>query len=56
MGRRRNGLGEGCPRQAEGPFERPIGILTRKQAEPSLPAREFVDLLVAPLKARTRHA
>lgn len=35
---------------AEGPFERPIGILTRKQAELSLPARKFIDLLLAPLK------
>jgi len=37
----------------EGPFERPIGLLTRKRAELSLPGRKFLDLLVAPLKART---
>ena len=39
-----------------GPFERPIGILTRKRAELSLPARKFIDLLIAPLKARTPHS
>jgi len=36
---------------SEGPFERPIGMITRKRAELSLPARKFIDLLVAPLKA-----
>ena len=41
---------------AGGPFERPIGILTRKQAELSLPARKFIDLLVTPLKAHTSHS
>ena len=41
---------------AEGPFERPIGMLTRKRAELSLPARKFIDLLVTSFKARTRHA
>jgi len=30
-----------------GPFERPIGILTRKRAELSLPAQKFIELLVA---------
>ena len=39
----------------EGPFERPIGLLVRKRAELSLPARKFLDLLAAPLKARTPH-
>ena len=39
-----------------GPFERPIGILTRKRAELSLPARKFIDLLIAPLKAHAREA
>ena len=38
----------------EGPFKRSIGILTRKRAELSLPARKLVELLVAPLKTRTR--
>ncbi len=33
---------------AEGPFDRPIGILTRKRAELSLPARKLIDLLVPP--------
>ncbi len=32
---------------AEGPFERTIGIITRKRAELSLPARKFIDLLTA---------
>ena len=41
---------------AEGPFERPIGMLTRKRAELSLPAQKFIDLLVAPLKTRTSHS
>jgi DNA-binding transcriptional LysR family regulator len=41
---------------AGGPFERPIGILTRKQAELSLPARKFIELLLTPLKARTSHS
>ena len=30
---------------AEGPFERPIGLLVRKRAELSLPAQKFVELL-----------
>ena len=33
---------------ADGPADRAIGLLTRKRAELSLPARKFVDLLVAP--------
>lgn len=37
---------------AEGPFERPIGMITRKRAELSLPARTFIHLLVAPLTGR----
>jgi DNA-binding transcriptional LysR family regulator len=37
---------------AGGPFERPIGLLTRRRAELSLPARKFIALL----KARTLHA
>ncbi len=41
---------------AEGPFERPIGLLVRKRAELSLPARKFIDLLVAPFKARSSHS
>ena len=41
---------------AEGPFERPIGILTRKRAELSVPARTFIDLLVASLKGRAGHS
>jgi DNA-binding transcriptional LysR family regulator len=36
---------------AEGPFERTIGIITRKRAELSLPALKFIDLLITPLKA-----
>jgi DNA-binding transcriptional LysR family regulator len=40
----------------EGPFERPLGLLTRKHVELSLPARKFIDLLVAPFKARRRRA
>lgn len=32
--------------------DHPIGLLTRKRAELSLPARKFIDLLVAPFKAR----
>lgn len=36
---------------AEGPFKRPTGILTRKRAELSLPARKFIDLLITPPKA-----
>ena len=40
----------------EGPFERPIGLLTRKRAEVSLPARKFIDLLIAPLKTHTPHS
>lgn len=39
----------------EGPFERPIGLLVRKRAELSLPARKFIDLLVTRSKLRTRH-
>ena len=35
---------------AEGPFERPIAMITRKRAELSLPARKFMELLAAPLK------
>lgn len=38
---------------AGGPFERPIGMLTRKRAELSLPARKFIDLLTA---SKTRSA
>ena len=41
---------------AGGPFERPIGILTRKRAELSLPARKFIDLLAAPLKTSPSHS
>src|SRR3989338_4316394 len=41
---------------ADGPAYRPIGLLTRKRAELSLPARKFIDLLVAPFKARTSHS
>jgi len=41
---------------AEGPFERPIGLLVRKRAELSLPARKFIDLLVTPSKRPARHA
>lgn len=41
---------------AEGPFERPIGLLVRKRAELSLPARKFIDLLVTRSKVLTRHA
>ncbi len=41
---------------AEGPFERTIGIITRKRAELSLPARKFIELLIAPVKARARRA
>ncbi len=33
----------------EGTFERPVGILTRKRAELSLPARKLIELLTAPL-------
>ena len=40
---------------AEGPFERPIGLLTRKRAELSVPARTFIDLLVPP-KGRIGHS
>ena len=40
----------------EGPFERPIGMLTRKRAEVSLPTRKFIELLTAPLNAHTRHS
>ncbi len=40
----------------EGPFEHSVGILTRKRAELSLPARKFIDLLVAPLKTPTRRS
>jgi DNA-binding transcriptional LysR family regulator len=32
---------------AGGPFERPIGLLTRRRAELSMPARKLIDLLVA---------
>lgn len=35
------------PELVEGPFERPIGILTRKRAELSLPMGKFIDMLVA---------
>ncbi len=35
---------------AEGPFERTIGIITRKRAELSLPARKFIDLLTKKTK------
>jgi LysR family transcriptional regulator, transcriptional activator of the cysJI operon len=35
---------------SEGPFERPIGILTRKRAELSLPAQKFIGMLRSPLK------
>lgn len=31
----------------EGPFERTIGIITRKRAELSLPARKFIELLIS---------
>jgi len=41
---------------ADGSVDRPIGLLTRKRAELSLPARKFIELLVAPLKARASHA
>ncbi len=34
-------------RLAGGPFECPIGILTRKRAEISLPARKFIEILTA---------
>ncbi len=40
---------------AEGPFERTIGIITRKRAELSLPARKFIDLLITGV-TRTRIA
>ncbi len=40
---------------AEGPFERPIGILTRTRAELSVPAQKFIELLTGPA-ARARHA
>jgi len=40
----------------EGPFERPIGLLVRKRAELSLPARKFIDLLVTRSTMRTRRA
>jgi len=33
---------------ADGPADRAIGLLTRKRAERSLPARKFIELLVAP--------
>ena len=36
---------------AEGPFERTIGIITRKRAELALPAQKFIDLLITPLTA-----
>jgi DNA-binding transcriptional LysR family regulator len=39
---------------AEGPFERTIGIITRKRAELSLPAKKFINLLTTPLKAPGR--
>ncbi|MBN1586697.1 MAG: LysR family transcriptional regulator [Candidatus Omnitrophica bacterium] len=32
----------------EGPFERPLGVLHRKRAELSLPAQEFVQILLKP--------
>jgi len=35
-----------------GPFERPIGMLTRKRAELSLPAQKFMELLARTAKAR----
>lgn len=35
---------------AEGPFERTIGLITRRRAELSLPAQKFVELLASPLK------
>ena len=40
---------------AEGPFERTIGIITRKRAELSLPARKFIDILITPLKTPPSH-
>ncbi|MBI3321072.1 MAG: LysR family transcriptional regulator [Candidatus Omnitrophica bacterium] len=40
---------------SEGPFERPIGLLVRKRAELTLPARKFIDLLVARSKVHARH-
>lgn len=39
---------------AEGPFERTIGIITRKRAELSLPARKFINLLVAPVPPKQK--
>ncbi len=35
---------------AEGPFDRPIGLVTRKGAELSVAAKAFIDLLKTPLK------
>ena len=41
---------------ADGPSDRPIGLLTRKRAELALPAQKFIDLLLAAPPARTRRA
>jgi len=40
----------------DGLADRPIGLLTRKRAELSLPARKFIDLLVSPFKTHTSHS
>lgn len=39
---------------ADGPFERTIGIITRKRAELSLPAQKFIELLITPLTPSPR--
>lgn len=38
----------------EGPFERPIGILTRKHAERSLAMQKFIDTLIPSKRSHTR--
>ncbi len=40
----------------EGPFERTVGIITRKRAELSLPARKFLELLTTPDTTRSARA